>query len=699
VSHATSTEQQNPLLDLSDPIAFDEILPEHVVPAIRRLLEETSSDLDHLERSAVPTWDGVAGPLDQFGERLNRAILVSYHLNSVKNTPALREAIRTIEPEYVPFSLRVGQSRAIYDAMNTLRASAEWPTLTVAQQRIVDTFLRRARHAGVALPDAERRRFSAIKEELTKLGTTFSNNVLDATKAFALDLTTREEVAGLPKSLLQLAAQAARDGGSPHATAEGGPWRILLNPPFSGPFLAYSERRDLRERVYRAVITRASAPPYDNSEILVRILTLREEMATLLGYASFAHFSLASKMAPGVEVVVEKMEELRRAAYEHAKEELAELQAFVAEETGSKDGALELWDVRFWVERLQKRELGFQDEDLRPYFPFPHVLDGMFRLGERLFGIQIRSAGSRTRVWHDDVRVYHVHSEHGEKIATFYLDVYSRPREKQGGAWQNGLINRRRTGPSDLDVRLPVAILVCNQSPPVGERPSLMSFNDVRTLFHEFGHTLHSLLTTVDYASASGTANVEWDAIELPSQFMENWCYDPGTLRAISRHIDTNEPLPDDLARRIAASRRFRAGSQLLNQLFYTLVDLELHGPSFHAATTDTATVVKSVASRTLLMPRLPEDRVLCAFNHIFAGGYPAGYYSYLWANIASADAFAAFEEVGLDDEDAVARMGHRFREVVLASGGARHPLEVFRAFRGREPEPTAFLRHLGLRG
>jgi len=697
VSHAISTARENPLVDLSHPIPFDLIRPEHVVPGIRSLIEECEARLERLEASVQPTWEGVVQPLEEIGERLGLALVVCHHLHGVKNSEPLREAVRTIDPEAVRFSLRVGQSRPVFEALRALREGPNWSGLDTAQRRIVEALLLKAKHLGAELSPPDRARLGDIKEELTRLGTTFANNLLDATKAFFLHLTTPEEVAGLPASLKQLAAQAARDAGFGEATADRGPWRILLNSPFSGPFLAYSDRRDLRERVYRASITRASESPTDNTPLTVRILELRREMAKLLGYRSFAELSLATKMAPSVEHVLEKLEELRTASFEPAKRDLAALDEFAREETGGAAPELAHWDVRYWVERQQARVIGFRDEELRPYFQLPIVLDGLFHLAERLFGVRIRPSEGRIPVWHDDVRVYHITSERDEHIATFYLDPYARPQEKQGGAWQSGVINRRRSGSSKSDVRAPVAIFVCNQSPPVDGSPSLMSFTEVRTLFHEFGHALQSLLTTVDYALAAGNANVEWDAIELPSQFMENWCYDAHTLGRIGKHVGTGEPLPRELIAKITSSRTFRAASNLSGQLYYAFVDLGLHGPGFDPRTMDPCALARTVAERTIARQPLPEDRMLCAFTHIFSGGYAAGYYSYLWANVLSADAFAAFEELGFGDETELAAMGRRFRDTVLAAGGARHPLDVFRDFRGRDPSSAALLRHLGL--
>lgn len=682
---------ENPLLDTSGPPRFAEILPEHVVPGMRALLAELGQALDALEASAEPTWDGVIEPLERIGDRLARVWGTVGHLLAVRNSPALREAHEAVQPEVVAFSLRLGQSRPVYRALEALRASGEWPHLDAARRRIVESLLRDARLSGVGLEGAARERFNAIQAELAELGTRFMNNVIDATKAFALDLRSPEEVEGLPRSFLELAAQNAREAGMAEATAEAGPWRITLDLPSYVPFMQHARRRHLRERLYRAYIARAASGEHDNTPLLLRILRLRREQARLLGFSTYAELSLASKMAPSVEAVERLLEELRGAAWPAAERDLADLRA-LAREAGAPEAetGLALWDIPFWAERLRERRYAYSEEDLRPYFPLPRVLDGLFALAHRLFGVIIRPADGQAPVWHPDVRFFRIYDETGDEIAAFYLDPYSRPAEKRGGAWMDECIGRAHG-------RRPIAYLVCNQTPPVGGKPSCMTFDEVSTLFHEFGHGLQHMLTTVEHGFASGIRNIEWDAVELPSQFMENWCYHRETLRGLSAHVDTGEPLPDALFERIRAARTFRAGSDMLRQIYFALLDLELHHGFDPEGTETPWDVQRRVARRTTLLQPLPEDRFLCSFTHLFAGGYAAGYYSYKWAEVLSADAFAAFEEAGLDDPQAIAETGRRYRHTILALGGSRPPMEVFTAFRGRPPSTEALLRHAGL--
>ena len=682
---------RNPLVAPGTLPRFDLIRPEHVVPGIRELLAELGDALTRAEAGVGPAWEQSIAPLEEITDRLSLGWGTVGHLMGVKNSEALRAAHETVQPEVVAFYMRLGQSRPLYRALKALRAGAAWGALEPTQQRIVECSLRDFELSGVGLEGEAQTRFNAIQTELAELSTRFTNNVLDATKAFALVLHDRADVAGLPQSLLDLAAQSAREAGETGATAAAGPWRITLDLPSYLPFLQHSRRRDLRERLYRSYVTRASAGDVDNTPLLPRILRLRREQAVLLGFPSYAAFSLASKMAPDVATVERLLEELRRASLDPARRDLADLQA-CATASGAPEGeGLQLWDVTFWGERLREQRYAYSDELLRPYFPLPRVLDGLFALAQRLFGITIRPADGQATVWHPDVRFFRVHDEGGREVAQFFLDPYSRPAEKRGGAWMDECVGR-------APGRLPVAYLVCNQVPPVDGRPSLMTFDEVHTLFHEFGHGLQHMLTRVERPLAAGIRNIEWDAVELPSQFMENWCYHRETLLGLSGHVDTGEPLPDALFERISAARTYRAGSDMLRQLYFASTDLALHHGFDPDGPETPFDVQRRVAASTTVLPPLPEDRFLCSFSHVFAGGYAAGYYSYKWAEVLSADAFAAFEEAGLEDPVAVERTGRRYRDTVLALGGSRHPMDVFKAFRGREPRTEALLRHAGLR-
>ncbi len=694
MGEATPTE--NPLLDARGLPRFGEITSEHVVPGMRALLLELGAELDALERSVEPSWAGAVEPLERLSDRLGTRWGVVGHLLGGKNAPKLREAHEAVQPDVVRFGIRLAQSRPLYEAFVALQKGAAFDSLEPAQRRIVEVLVRDAVLAGVGLDGDRKERFNAILTELAELQTAFSNHVLDATKAWSLVLRHEHEVAGLPRSALDLAAQSAREAGETGATATLGPWRFTLDPPSLVPALEHLRSRALRERLYRAHVTRASSGETDNSPLIARILSLRAEAARLLGFKSFAELSLATKMAPDVAAVEKLQEELRRVSYAAALRELEELRVF-ARAHGQTE-PLAHWDVAYWAERLREARYAYSEEDLRPYFPLPSVLVGLFALAERLFGVRIRAADGQAPVWHTDVRFFRVDDEAGEPLAAFYLDPYSRPAEKRGGAWMDECVGKSRLFRGDDGcARLPVAYLVCNQMPPVGAKPSLMSFSEVETLFHEFGHGLQHMLTRVEYGLASGLRNVEWDAVELPSQFMENWCYHRETLLGFARHFESGAPLPDALFEKLRAARTYRAGSAMLRQLFFGIVDLELHHRFASDAPQAAFAVESRIAETTAVLPRLPEDRFLCSFSHIFAGGYAAGYYSYKWAEVLSADAFAAFEEAGLEDAASLSDTGRRYRETVLALGGSRPAMEVFKTFRGREPITEPLLRLYGL--
>lgn len=686
----------NPLLDERGLPRFGEICAEHVESGMRALLSELESELDALERTVEPSWAGAVEPLERISDRLGTRWGIVGHLLGVKNDPALRSAHEAVQPEVVRFGIRVAQSRPLYQAFVALQKADSASQLDPAQKRIVDVLVRDALLCGVGLEGEAKERFNAILTELAELQTDFSNNVLDATKAFSLLLRERDEVEGLPPSALDLAAQSARESGEADATAERGPWRITLDQPSLVPALQHLSRRDLREPIYRAHVTRASTGKTDNAPLIARILALRAEEARLLGFASFAELSLATKMAPDVAAAEKLQEELRRASHSAALRELDELRAF-ARARGQTEALLH-WDVGYWAERLREERYAYSEEDLRPYFALPRVLDGLFALAERLFGVRISAADGEAPVWHTNVRFFRVADEAGEPLAAFYLDPYSRPAEKRGGAWMDECVGRSRLfRGGDGRARLPVAYLVCNQTPPVGEKPSLMTFDEVETLFHEFGHGLQHMLTQIEYGLASGIRNIEWDAVELPSQFMENWCYHRETLLGFARHYQTAEPLPDALFEKLCAARTYRAGSAMLRQLFFGVVDLELHHRFDPVGPETIFDVERRIAATTAVLPPLAEDRFLCAFSHIFAGGYAAGYYSYKWAEVLSADAFGAFEEAGLGDASRLREIGRRYRETVLALGGSLPAMEVFKSFRGREPRTDALLRLYGL--
>jgi oligopeptidase A len=685
----------NPLLVADGLPRFDRIEPPHVVPAVRKVLADATARFEQIEREITPSWSSAVEALDELNIPFQYAWSPVSHLLGVLNSPELRKAHEEILADVVSFSLRVGQSEPVYRALKGLKEGRDWPSLSEAQRRIVDQKLLDAELSGIGLSGEARERFNAIVQELSQLSTDFSNHVLDATKAFSIVVTDPAEVEGLPPSLLRLASQSHNsvlaEGQAPGTEATG-PWRFTLEFPSFGPFIQHSRRRELRETLYRAYITRASSGPLDNTPLVQKILALRGEKARLLGFKTFAELSLAKKMAPSVAAVEQMFETLRGASWSAAHKELDEIRALAAE-SGVVEPLLN-WDVAFWSERLREKKFQYTEEELRPFFPLESVLKGLFTLAQRLFGVRVTPADGEAPVWHKDVRFFHIADESGQRIASFYLDPYSRPENKRGGAWMDDCLGRRRLHGS---LQLPVAHLVCNSTPPAGGKPSLMTFREVETLFHEFGHGLQHMLTTVDYADAAGINGVEWDAVELPSQFMENWCYHRPTLLGLSAHYETGRPLPEELFEKICAARTFQAGMQMLRQILFGMTDMALHAGFSPESAESVFELQRKISARTSVLPLLPEDRSLCSFTHIFSGGYAAGYYSYKWAEVLSADAYSAFEEAGLENDQAVAQIGRRFRDTVLAKGGGRHPMEVFKEFRGREPNPEALLRHSGL--
>jgi oligopeptidase A len=688
----------SPLLRGEGLPPFEAITPEQVDTAIPQLLEQLNAELSQLEEQlerrlseasgggAALGWAEVMDPLHHLGERLRWSWGVVSHLNGVCNTSELRTAHQNQQGAVVAFGSRAGQSQPIYRALEQLAAQP----LDATQRRIVTAELRDMQLRGVGLGGAEQEAFNATTAELAQLASNFGNHVLDATNAWSLSLSSEDDLAGLPQSLRELLAQAASEAG------EQG-WRMGLDMPRVVPFLKYSQRRDLRETVYRAQVARASSGELDNSPLIERILSLREEQARRLGYANWAEVSLASKMAGSVAEVEQLLDELRAAAYPVAQQELEALRAIARRHGAPEAEDLKPWDVAFWAEKLRQESFELDSEALRPWFPLEQVLQGLFGLCQRLFDIRIVSTDpGEAPTWHPDVRYFRVlDGASGQPLAAFYLDPYSRPGSKRGGAWMDECLGRSNTRSGEPV--LPVAYLICNQSPPVGDTPSLMTFEEVETLFHEFGHGLQHMLTTVERPQAAGINNVEWDAVELPSQFMENWCYDRATLMGMARHWQTGEPLPEADYQKLLAARTFMGGSATLRQVHFALTDLRLHSVWRQGCGQSPEQLRRELARTTAVLEPIDDDAFLCAFSHIFAGGYSAGYYSYKWAEVLSADAFSAFEEVGLDVEDEVVATGRRFRDTVLSLGGSRSPAEIFEAFRGRPPSSEALIRHSGL--
>ena len=683
----------NPFLSSDYYPDFPAMTPDLARAAFEQLIPSAENELEQFECTLNDStdWATLSEGLYAFTHPLFHAWSLLSHLLSVCNTPEWRTVHESFQPRIIAFSNRFSQSKPIFDAMARIAAKTE--ALTPTQQRILNQALRDKRLAGIDLPDAERTQLNAINTELAQLGMAFSNHVLDATKAFSLTLTTPEEIAGLPEALL-------------HATQEIGPdntprWKITLATAVYVPFMMHSQNRTAREALYRAYVTRASAGELDNTPLINRILELRQQKATLLGFATFADLSLSVKTAKTVSAVDALLQQLATASRDPGISEMQQLHAFATQHPEWAAGAdpaepLKPWDIAFWSERQREALYDYNEAELSQYFPFPKVLDGLFRLAHDLFDVIITEATGSVPVWHPDVRFFTVCNAAGTPIAAFYLDPYSRPETKSSGAWMNEIHTRRKQ--RDGTVQLPLALMVCNQSLPINGKPSIMRFGEVTTLFHEFGHVLQHILTTVDDADASGINGVEWDAVEIASQFMENWCYDRAVLQQMSAHVETGSSLPDDLFKKIVASKNYRSASAMLRQLIFATVDMTLHAHYPNPQKwTDVHALDHAIAQEYSPMKPLDEDRFLCAFSHIFGGGYAAGYYSYKWSEVMSADLFAAFEEAGLDDAQAIAREGRRLRDTLFALGGSEDPMVVFERFRGRKPTIHALLQHTGL--
>ncbi|RJS93391.1 M3 family peptidase [Salinisphaera sp. Q1T1-3] len=663
---------------------FEAIAPAHAEPAIDTLIADARRTIDDcLATDAAPTWDNLVAPIEAAEDALERAFSPVAHMHAVMDSPEWRAAYQACLPKLTAFSSEVGQNSALYDAIARLADSAHYETLTAGRQRVITHMLRDFELAGVALADDDKKRYAEIAQRRSTLSTLFQQNLLDATQAWSKHLTDESALAGLPDSARDLLAQNA-------AQKELDGWLITLDAPSMLAVLTHADDRGLRAEVHEAFATRASdAGPsggeFDNSAVMDELLALRHEAAQLLGFADYAEQSLATKMADTPEQIESFLLDLaeRSAAPAHA-----ELDAL--RELAAADGvdALAAWDVGYYAEKLKQARYDFSDEDLRPYFPAHAVIDGLFQVVSRLYNVAINPRPD-VATWHEDVTVYEIRDAADTVRGVFYLDPYAR-RGKRDGAWMHPFQNRRLTG---TGVQTPLAFLTCNFAPPVGDKPALLTHGEVTTLFHEFGHGLHHMLTAVDEASVSGISGVEWDAVELPSQFMENWCWHRESLDLFAAHYETHAALPDTLFDKLVAARNHMAGWQMLRQVEISLFDLRLHrgfDPARGAAVMATLAAVRAEVA-PLAQPAY--NRFPHAFMHIFAGGYAAGYYSYKWAEVLSADAFAAFEETGLFD----AATGQRFKTEVLERGATRSAMDNFVAFRGREPAIDALLRHSGL--
>lgn len=682
----------NPLLQNYGLPHFDRIQASDVQPAVDAVLVECEAILQKLEKSPGNSWDTLLLPLEEIRRKIHSTWGPTQHLIGVKNSPALREAYQASMPKIIEFSLRLSQSKPVYEALKKLRASKEFHSMSAAQKRVIDGSILSNQLSGIELEGKAQERFNAISQELSQVQTNFSNNVLDSTKEFELVVTDKKSLAGIAENYLEMWSSnyQSRHPDSP-STSTSGPWSITLDVPSYIPFMKYCSDRKLREEAYRAYITRASEGKFDNSANIYKILSLRNEQAKLLGYKSYAEVSLVTKMAGQVEAVDKLLGDLAKSSTHRAHEEVQELNAYAAKD--KLQGSLQNWDLPYYLEKMRQQKFDFSADELRPYFPLPRVLDGLSKLLETLFNIKIVESEVAVQKWNSDVLYYDIVNDKSEKIAGFYLDPYARPGEKRGGAWMDTCLDR---GYFQGKKVYPIAYLVCNGTPPVGDTPSLLSFEEVETLFHEFGHGLQHMLTSIDVLEASGINGIEWDAVELPSQFMENWCYQKEVVKNLSKHIKTGESLPDDLFEKISKAKTFNAANQMVRQLNFAMTDIELHHRFDPNSSEKVESVHRKISSQVAALQPLPEDRFLCSFEHIFAGGYSAGYYSYKWAEVLSADAFGRFEEEGLDQQS-IARVGASFRDTVLALGGSEHPMEVFKKFRGREPDPKTLLKHNGL--
>jgi oligopeptidase A len=689
-----TSKNPNPLLDFSGLPHFNAIRPEHVEPALdevlarnraeREALLGTAGDYSDYSDYSDYTWDNFVQPIEDMGERLSRLWSPVSHLNAVMNNETLRTVYNNCLPKLSAYHTEFGQDERLYRAYKAIAAGAQYPGLSPAQKKIIDNDLRDFRLAGAELNEVDKKRYKDIQQELSSLTSKFDENVLDATNGWQLVVTDEQRLAGLPESAVSAARQAAQEKN------QAG-WIFSLHGPSYLPIMTYADDRELRRQMYEAYVTRASeqgpnAGQWDNALIIQRLLRLRKEKARLLGYPDYAALSLVTKMAQSTDEVLGFLRDLAARSHAPAQGELKELREFAAGRFDARD--LQSWDIAYYSEKLREDRYAFSDEDVRPYFPADQAIQGMFEVVERLYGLKISRLGD-VETWHPDVRFYEIRDAGQEVRGRFYMDLHPRPG-KRGGAWMDDCISRKRTG---NHVQIPVAYLICNFTPPVGDRPALFTHDEVTTLFHEFGHGLHHMLTQVDYIGVSGINGVAWDAVELPSQFMENWCWERQALDRLARHYQTGAGLPDDLYAKMIAARNFQSAMQMVRQVEFSLFDMRLHSDFDPDGGKSVLQLLDEVRREVAVIMPPAFNRFHNGFSHIFAGGYAAGYYSYKWAEVLSADAFSKFEENGVFDR----RTGEEFLHSILEQGGTYEPMELFVKFRGRKPSIDALLRHSGL--
>jgi len=675
--------EQNPLLADTVHPSFSKIAPEHIRPAIEHLVQQCRNVVEETAQVEQHTWATLVTPLENADDKLNKAWSPVSHMNAVVNSEALREAHDSCLALLSDYGTFVGQHEGLYEAYRKYAQSDEYKQLNSAQQRVIDEVLKDFRLSGVSLPAEKKKRYGEIQSRLSDLSSLFSNQLLDATHAWHCHIMDEERLAGLPESARSAAANSAHE-----RELEG--WVFTLDIPSYLPVMMYADDSRLREEMYRAFVTRASelgpnAGEFDNSKIIEETLALRQELAALLDFENYAELSLANKMAESPDQVMAFLTDLAERSVPQAKREREELETF-ARELGHD--RLEAWDIAYFSEKLKQKSYQVSDEMLRPYFPEHNVLEGLFTVTEKLFGIRFAKRND-VDVWHEDARYFDVFDAQGQVIAGFYLDLYARAK-KRGGAWMSDHAVRRKL---EHGLQKPIAYLTCNFNSPQDDQPALFTHDEVVTLFHEFGHGLHHMLTQMDIASISGINGVPWDAVELPSQFLENWCWEKEALAFISKHYESNEALPAELLEKMLAARNFQSAMQMVRQLEFSLFDMAIHMEKDAMQPGQVQAILNKVRAQVAVVIPPEFNRFQHSFGHIFAGGYAAGYYSYKWAEVLSADAFSRFEEEGIFNQ----KTGREFLQAILSAGGSKDILELFKQFRGRGPEISALLRHSGI--
>lgn len=693
---------------LSNMFFMNQMLPKfklfninHIEVSINELIKEYHTNFVKLENKIENMYETISDSelynltiyeMEKIDYNLNYAWSIVSHMKSVKNSDELREVYDKCIPNIIEESSYTSQSKSFFNAYKKLKESND---LNETQKRIIESSYKSMFLSGISLSKNDRDKFNDLKLKLNKLSSQFSNNIMDSISNYEMIIHSKDDINGIPLYALELFSQKAKKN-YPESTPENGPWKVSLDVPSYLPFMSHCKNESLRQELYLSYIQKGSTGDYNNIPLIKEIINHKQQMATMLGFNNYVEYSLEGKMASSKEEIEKMLNDLHTKAKKLAIEELNRIKDFKMEKTGNHD--LNPWDITYFSEKMKEEKMGYKEEELKPYFPLDGVLNGLFTLAKKLFNIEIIEVNlsiDDIHVWDEDVKYFRIY-DNGEEIASFYLDPYSRPGEKNGGAWMNGCIDK-----SKLLDKKPVAYLICNGSPPMKEnnvciKPSLMSFDDVVTLFHEFGHGLQHMLTTIDESEAAGINNIEWDAVETPSQFMENWCYHKPTLKSFAKHYESNEPIPDELFNKIIENKNYNSGLGMLRQIYFSMIDLYLYSTNI-LTEDDILEIQYTFSKRYLITPFVKEDRFLCSFSHIFAGGYSAGYYSYKWAEIMSSDAFGVFEQYDMSDDTKMNEIGMKFRSTILSLGGSKDPLEVFKLFKGSEPSVEALLRHNGI--